>query len=231
MMTREQHLAFCKKCTQREMDLKQGIVCALTKEKANFVNECKDYQVDADYIERFDDAELLENHDVRTLLNEKTLAELRKEQNYILALIIGSAVGLIGSLLWAAITIATEYQIGYMAIAIGAGVGFSIRYAGKGIDQIFGITGAIIAVLSCLFGNFFSIIGFLANEEGVGYLQIILALDYSFIFSVMTETFSFIDIFFYGLAGYEGYKFAFRTFTEKEIAVLNDEKDGETLKS
>jgi hypothetical protein len=36
----------------------------------------------------------------------------------------------------------------------------------------------------------------------------------------MTETFSFMDIVFYGIAGYEGYKFSFRTFTEADIATL-----------
>ncbi len=61
-MTREQHLAFCKKCTNREMDLKQGLVCALTKEKANFINDCRDFTLDPDYQERFDDAQPLENH-------------------------------------------------------------------------------------------------------------------------------------------------------------------------
>ena len=71
-----------------------------------------------------------------------------------MALIAGVVVAIIGAIIWAAVTMATEYQIGYMALAVGAAVGLSIRFVGKGIDQVFGITGAILAILGCLLGNF-----------------------------------------------------------------------------
>jgi len=216
-MTREEHLAFCKKCTNREMDLKQGLICSLTKEKANFINDCRDYNLDSTYEKRFDDTEELHNHVVKSIISDDILEKLKQEQNYLLGLIIGITVGLLGALLWGMLTVATGYQIGYMALAIGAGVGLSIRYAGKGVDQIFGITGASIAILSCLLGNFFSIIGTIANLENLEYLETFMLFDYSLLISVMKETFSVMDILFYGIAGFEGYKFAFRGFTEKEL--------------
>ena len=77
-----------------------------------------------------------------------------------------------------------------MAVAIGLGVGYSIRTFGKGIDTVFGIVGAAIALLSCLLGNFLSIIGFIANAEGLGYVETLLMLDYSFVPELMAETFS-----------------------------------------
>ncbi len=157
------------------------------------------------------------------MVDDKVLDKLRLEQNYPMALICGITVGILGAVLWGAITLATNYQIGYMAIAIGAGVGFTIRFAGKGVDPIFGISGAIIAVLSCLLGNFFSIIGFLANQENLGYIDTLLMFDYSFLLQLMEETFSPIDLLFYGLAGAQGYKFAFRALTEKDVAVLKEE--------
>lgn len=221
-MTREQHLAFCKKCIHREMDLQQGLVCSLTKEKANFVNECRDFSLDPDYQERFDDTEALENHVVRSLVDDSVLNKLRSEQNYPLGIMLGIAAGILSAMLWGAITVATEFQIGFMALAVGAAVGLSIRLAGKGVDPIFGISGAIIAVLSCLLGNFFSIIGFIAKQEHLGFLETMLLFDYSLLPAIMKETFSVMDILFYGLAGAEGYKFAFRTFTEKEIANLKE---------
>jgi hypothetical protein len=46
-----------------------------------------------------------------------------------------------------------------------------MRFIGKGIDSIFGICGGIIAFLSCILGDFFSIIGFVANTENLGYFQ------------------------------------------------------------
>ena len=219
-MTREEHLSFCKKCNNREMDLKQGLVCTLTKEKANFIDQCADYDADPTYKERFDDTEPIENHVLKTIIDDKLLGQLRSEQNYPLALVASILVGLLGAILWGAITVATGYQIGYMALAVGAGVGFAIQFAGKGFDQIFGITGAIVAVLSCLVGNFFSIIGFMADYENLGYFETFILFDYSQLGAIMSETFSAMDLLFYGFAGYEGYKFAFRRLTEKEIEDL-----------
>lgn len=174
-----------------------------------------------------DSEEKLENHNsisnenIMENISDKALDELRLEQNYPMAIISGILVGIIGALIWAIITVSTDYQIGYMAIAIGAAVGFTIRYFGKGIDQIYGISGAIIAIMSCALGNFFSIIGYTANHETLGYLETLMLFDYSQLISLMTETFSFMDVVFYGFAAYEGYKFSFRSFTEQEIAQLS----------
>lgn len=216
-MTREEQLVFCKKCTHREMDLKQGLICSLTKEKADFINYCKDYTLDPSYEERFDDTEELNPQLIKSIISDDVFEKLRLEQRYSLGITAGIVTGIIGALLWGAITLATGYQIGYVALAIGAGVGLSIRYAGKGVDQVFGITGAIIAILSCLLGNFFSIIGSIANAENLQYIETLLLFDYSLLIPIMQETFSVMDILFYGIAGYEGYKFAFRALTEKEV--------------
>ena len=158
------------------------------------------------------------------MIDEGLLEKLRLEQNYPLGLIATLLVGLLGAILWAMITVATEYQIGYMAIAIGLGVGFTMRYTGKGVDQIFGISGALIAVGSCLLGNFFSIMGFYANMEQVQLFDVFLSFDYSYLPTVMAESFSGMDVLFYGIAGYEGYKFSFRAFTEQDIAELQEAK-------
>lgn len=69
-------------------------------------------------------------------------------------------------------------------------------------------------------GNFLSIIGFVANAEDLGYLETFELFDYSQFIPILSETFSFMDLLFYGFAVYEGYKFAFRTFTEKDIYEL-----------
>src|SRR5690606_41708657 len=61
-------------------------------------------------------------------LSDKNLEKFRSEQELPKAIITGIVVGLIGALLWGAITVITEFQIGFMAIAIGAGVGLSMRF-------------------------------------------------------------------------------------------------------
>ena len=219
-MTREEHLKFCKKCTNRRLDMKIGLLCNLTGEMADFENECKSFKLDESVVEKIDNTEAVEHSDVMNQLSEENIEKFRLEQNFSKALITGIIVGIIGALLWGTITVATGFQIGYMAIAIGAGVGLSMRFTGKGIDQIFGISGGIIALLSCVLGNFFSIIGFIANSEGLGYFETLSLFDYNQLIPIMTETFSGMDLLFYGIAAYEGYKFAFRTFTEKDLYEL-----------
>lgn len=123
-------------------------------------------------------------------------------------------------MLWGIITVATGYQIGYMAVAIGLGVGYAVRRFGKGIDPIFGMMGAALSLFSCVLGNFLSIIGFVAHTEGLDYVETLLLIDYSFVPALMTESFSLIDLLFYGIALYQGYKFSFRVISEEDIAGL-----------
>jgi len=219
-MTREEHLKFCKKCTNRRLDMKVGLLCDLTGERADFEKECNSFNLDKSVIERIDDTEAVEHNTVMNKLSNKNIEKFKSEQDLPKALIAGVLVGIIGAILWGAITVVTGYQIGYMAIAIGAAVGFSMRFMGKGIDQVFGISGGAIALLSCVLGNFFTIIGFIANSEGLGYVETLMLFDYGQLIPLMSETFSAMDLLFYGFAAYEGYKFAFRTFTEKDLYEL-----------
>ena len=154
---------------------------------------------------------------------DRHIEKLKSNQNLPLGFFIGLIASIVGAILWAAITVATEYQIGYMAIAIGLLVGYVIRYSGKGIDNIFGISGAVLSAFACLLGNFLSIIGFAANEEKLGYLETLRLIDYSIIPEIMVSTFNPIDVLFYGIAIYEGYKFSFRKISEDELLeVINN---------
>jgi hypothetical protein len=142
---------------------------------------------------------------------------LHMEQNLPLGILAGLVAALVGAILWAVITVATQFQIGYMAVAIGLMVGFSVRFAGKGMDQPFGISGAVLAFLGCVLGNWLSTVGFIAEAEAMSYVDVLFGIDYSLFPTIMAETFSPMDILFYGLAIYEGYKFSFREVTEEEV--------------
>ncbi|MBL4643081.1 MAG: hypothetical protein JKY44_05760, partial [Flavobacteriaceae bacterium] len=87
-----------------------------------------------------------------------------------------------------------------------------------------GYLGASIALLSCMLGNIFGIVGFVANAEGLGYIETFLGLDYSLLPTIMADSFSVIDLLFYGFAIFEGYKYSFRKITEEEIEILNSSK-------
>ncbi len=203
------------------MDIQQGLLCSLTGAKADFQDECQNYTHDSAVQERLDSTTPLAQEEVHARLDEGVLHQLRMEQNLAKGGLAALAAGVLGAAIWAVITVATEYQIGFMALAIGAMVGFAMRFAGKGVDQVFGIVGAFIAVASCFLGNFLSIIGFGMGELGTGFFETLLIFDYAYFFPVMAETFSPIDLLFYGIAGYEGYKFSFRSFTEEDIARLH----------
>jgi hypothetical protein len=214
-MTREQHLVFCEKCVNKKADENNEIICNLTGIKADFADYCPSYKLDVSNNNIVETNLSDEVADIQ--INEKTLTKLKSEQNFKLGLMAAVVVGIIGAVLWGVITVITEYQIGYMAIAIGAGVGYAMRYFGKGMDQIFGISGAVIAILSCVLGNFFSIIGFVANAEGLDYINTLMVFDYSQLVNIMTENFNPMDVLFYGFAGYEGYKFSFRVVTHADL--------------
>ncbi|HEX5168063.1 MAG TPA: hypothetical protein VFW11_02735 [Cyclobacteriaceae bacterium] len=142
---------------------------------------------------------------------------LRLEQNLPMALVGGFIAAIIGASLWAIITIATGFQIGFMAVGVGFVVGYTVRYFGKGIDKIFGIVGAILALAGCLLGNFLTLLGIAADQEGFGYIEILQIVDYSLVPAVMIESFSPMDLLFYGIAIYEGYRFSFRHVADEDL--------------
>jgi hypothetical protein len=145
---------------------------------------------------------------------QRAVERLREEQNLLAGVGAGAVAALIGAVLWAVITNATGYQIGFMAIGVGFLVGYAIRIAGKGIDQTFGIVGAVLALLGCVAGNVLAIIATIASQEGVPYGEVWSQYD---LIGAMTVWFSPIDLLFYGIAIYEGYKLSFRQVTEDEL--------------
>ncbi len=54
----------------------------------------------------------------------------RSQQNLIGGILAGMVAASVGAILWAVITVATGFQIGFMAIAVGFLVGLASRTAG-----------------------------------------------------------------------------------------------------
>lgn len=119
-----------------------------------------------------------------------------------------AVAALIGASLWAAVTVATEYQIGWMAVGVGVLVGFAVRYAGKGTTQPFAITGAGFALLGCVLGNLLSTVGFISIQESLPFFEMLARVDLAIAVELIQATFSPMDLLFYAIAVYEGYKFA-----------------------
>jgi hypothetical protein len=132
----------------------------------------------------------------------------------------GIGAATIGAIIWAIITATANYQIGWMAVGVGFLVGFAVRQFGKGIDTSFGIVGAALSLLGCLAGNLFSVCIVVSRQEGMAILEVLSRLNPEIVVGLMKATFSPIDLLFYGIAIYEGYKFSFRTITEGELAKM-----------
>ena len=130
------------------------------------------------------------------------------KNNIPFAIIGGLVAAVIGGVIWAAVTVATKYQIGWMAVGVGFLVGYAVRTFGKGETATFNTIGAICALLGCVLGNLLSTLGFVANEYGLGYIETLLKFDYSATFDVLSETTQPMDFLFYAIAVYEGFKFS-----------------------
>lgn len=221
-MTREMQLTFCKRCVNRKLDLQQGLLCSLTGEKADFEESCPSFVRDKSVTEvPQEHAEGLDAETLQLQLSPEHLAQLKQEQNLGMGVAAAAGVGLIGAILWGVISVVTGYQIGYMAVGIGAAVGFSMQKVGKGTDQYFGIWSAAISLIAVVLGNMLSLIALIAKMQEVTLTDALLRFDYALLPSLMAETFSMIDLLFYGLALYEGYRFAFRKITAEDVARYN----------
>jgi phosphate/sulfate permease len=148
---------------------------------------------------------------------QRAVERLRSQQNFVAGLFAGAVAALVGAVIWAVITDVTGYQIGFMAIGVGFIVGYAVRVAGKGIDQSFAIMGAVLALLGCVVGNALAVLGIVANQENMRYSELWSRIDLPTMGNLMAATFSPMDLLFYAIAIYEGYKLSFRQVTDDEL--------------
>lgn len=149
---------------------------------------------------------------------QRAMAFFRDEQN----LVMGAAYGLIaavaGAAAWAGITVASGYQIGWMAVAIGFLVGIAVRLGGKGVDPAFGFVGALLSLVGCVLGNLFTVAWYYAQDAGMSVLGVLAILDFEMAYGLMRALFNPMDLLFYGLALYFGYRNAFRELSRDDFS-------------
>ena len=133
---------------------------------------------------------------------------LLADQNMSMGLLAGSAAAIGGAIVWAVVTFVTEYQIGWMGIGVGFLVGTAIRLAGKGVEQKFAFLGAGLAFFGCLLGNLLASCIAISTFEEVSFWEVLGWIDPGFIVSVLVFTFHPMDLLFYALAIWAGYKYA-----------------------
>ena len=146
------------------------------------------------------------------------MQNIRDNQNFSMALITGFAAALLGAIIWASITYLTGFQIGWMAVGIGFMVGYTVRIFGRGIDLQFQIGGAVLSLFGCLLGNLLTVCIFVAESESISFFELLSLMDISLAFNFMTQSFQIIDLLFYGIAVYEGFRFSLYRLSEEELA-------------
>jgi len=150
----------------------------------------------------------------------RLIQEIKDNQNLLSGSLAGVAAAIVGAGLWGVITALTKYQIGWMAIGVGFLVGIAVRTFGKGIDKSFGIAGAAISVLGCAAGNLLATCIMISQQQQVPFSQVLSSLNSEVVTSLMKVTFQPMDLLFYGLAVYAGYRFSFRRISAEELAKL-----------
>jgi hypothetical protein len=122
----------------------------------------------------------------------------------------GLVASLLGAIVWAVITVATKMQIGFMAVGVGFLVAWAVRRFGQGTQPIYGVIGAVLALLGCVAGNLLSACSFLANSQDKAVLDIVglVAAHPAVAVRLLQATFNEMDLLFYAIAVYEGYKLA-----------------------
>jgi hypothetical protein len=143
---------------------------------------------------------------------DSSLSEQYARPSFSLAFLGGLIAAAVGAMAWTLITAATNYQIGWMAVAMGFLVGGTVRMLGRGADPSFGYLGATLAVFGCLVGNLLSACTLIAGQQSLSTSAVLahVCRNPALIPAAMIATFRSLDLLFYGIALYEGYRFSFR---------------------
>jgi hypothetical protein len=144
----------------------------------------------------------------------------RTRQSFSLALTGGFVAAVAGAGIWAVVTAATNYQTGWMAIGVGFLVGGTVRVLGRGSDKSFGHLGAALSIFGCLLGNLLSVCLFLAAQKGLSPVTVLsyVCSNPVMIPAAIVATFRSLDLLFYGIAIYEGYRLSVRGRVESAVS-------------
>jgi hypothetical protein len=158
--------------------------------------------------------------EVDELKLQTLMQEIKDNQNLPLGILGGIGAAAIGATIWAMITALTNFQIGWMAVGVGFLVGIGVRSLGKGVDTSFGIAGAILSLVGCLAGNLLTVCIIISRQESIELLNLLTRLNPAVTVELMKATFNPIDMLFYGIAVYEGYRFSFRRISDEELSKI-----------
>jgi phosphate/sulfate permease len=123
----------------------------------------------------------------------------------------GVIAALLAAILWGIITGITKWQIGWMAVGVGALVGFGVRRFGRGTSSKFGFVGATLSLSGCLVGKLLAYCIIDASKMDISLAQTALYIvnEPGAILEILYASFGPMDFLFYTIALYQGYRFSF----------------------
>lgn len=134
-----------------------------------------------------------------------------REESLVLGFIAGGVATVVCAIGWAVFTIGTGIQLGLLAIVLGMIVGAAVRFGGNSWDSKFGVMAAVLALGGCVLGNYLTVIMIVSQmEEGMAYLDVVLALGLGGSAGAMIASFGIMDILFYVIAVSAAYRMGFR---------------------
>jgi hypothetical protein len=216
-MTRQEQLRQCKKCLNRKYDLNKGVICSLTGDVATFQDKCPDFNLDKYVKEHIYAESPTAVNKIKYKLDTDIYEKFREKQNMKRGVVFGFAAMLLCSLLWAEISISLRLQSSLMAIGIGTLVGFSVRYFGYGVDNVFGVVGALLSFVGILFGNVLIYFKLAKKLFGWSIQETLIYFDSDVFYEFIGNFLGFSDIIFYGLTIYIGFRASFRKISKKDI--------------
>jgi hypothetical protein len=70
-----------------------------------------------------------------------------------------------------------------------------------------------MALLGCVLGNVFAVAYFIAGQTGTPMMEVLAQIDVDTLLELLASTFQVMDLLFYAMAVYFGYRYAFRELT------------------
>jgi len=135
--------------------------------------------------------------------------EIEKKGNFALALLAGIIAAILGAGLWMAVEVGLQMKIGFVAIAIGALVGFAIRLAGHGGSALYGVLGAVLTLVGCLGGEILTVL-YTASSPQQSMLDLARTTDYVSLIQIIFTKMDPIGYLIYGIGIFEGYKLSIK---------------------
>jgi uncharacterized membrane protein (DUF485 family) len=142
---------------------------------------------------------------------------LKKRENLLIGVLSSLGAAIIILILWVVIMRLTSYKVGWMALAAGFGIGYSMQYFGKGVSPQFGVIGGAISFFTWLAGNFFTAAVIFSRIKHMSFLTLMSHIDFSMVTLFLKAVIGPVDYILCAAAVYAAYYIGFKRVVPDNI--------------